>query len=49
MDRIFIPGGQVDPLFILVLAGLVGLFIFLFLFVRRTLLSFKEGFQNSNQ
>jgi len=38
---------NLDPFFLGLVAVFVGLFFFLFLLVRRTLLSFKEGMDES--
>ncbi|SNZ16034.1 hypothetical protein SAMN06269185_2679 [Natronoarchaeum philippinense] len=37
---------NLDPFFVVLVAAFVGLFFFLFLLVRRTMLSFKEGMDN---
>ncbi|MFB6236467.1 MAG: hypothetical protein ABEH81_15205 [Halopenitus sp.] len=38
-----------DPVFIGLLVALLGLFFFLFLLVRRTLVSLREGFSEGKQ
>ncbi|HMB49817.1 DUF7859 family protein [Natronoarchaeum rubrum] len=38
---------NLDPFFIIIVAAFVGLFFFLFLLFRRTMLSFKEGMDES--
>lgn len=39
---------DVGPLTLALLAGVLLFFFFMYLMVRRTLLGFKEGFQQSN-
>jgi len=40
---------SVEPLFVLVLIGLLGLFFFGFLLVRRTLLGLREGYNDGRR
>jgi hypothetical protein len=38
-----------EPLFVLVLVGLLGLFFFGFLLVRRTLMGLREGYEDGKR
>ena len=40
---------SVEPLFVIILAGLLGLFFFGFLLVRRTLTGLREGYEDGQQ
>lgn len=40
---------SVEPLFVLVLVGLLGLFFFGFLLVRRTLMGLREGYEDGQR
>ncbi|ESS04249.1 MAG: hypothetical protein A07HR67_01238 [uncultured archaeon A07HR67] len=40
---------SVEPLFVLVLVGLLGLFFFGFLLVRRTLMGLREGYEDGKR
>lgn len=40
---------SVEPLFVLVLVGLLGLFFFGFLLVRRTLAGLREGYEDGQR
>ena len=39
----------VQPLFVILLVGLLGLFFFGFLLVRRTLMGLREGYEDGKQ
>ena len=40
---------SVEPLFVIILAGLLGLFFFGFLLGRRTLTGLREGYEDGQQ
>lgn len=40
---------SVEPLFVIILVGLLGLFLFGFLLVRRTLMGLREGYEDGKR